>query len=153
MYPKIETIKNIRRFLLDLVSELSTEQLNEIPTGFNNNIIWNLGHLVAAQQGICYFRSNVPMVVTEEFFNNFKGGSKPERAFSPAEIDQIKASLIDSLDEFERDLNKKLFVSYTSVITRYGIEFKHIDDAIDFLPFHEGMHMGVIMSLKKLVKK
>jgi hypothetical protein len=153
MNPKIETIKNIRRFLLELISELSTEQLNEVPTGFNNNIVWNLGHLVAAQQGICYFRSNVPMVVSEEYFNNFKGGSKPERAFSPDEIDQIKQLLIDSLDQFERDLNNKLFVTYTSVITRYGIEFKHIDDAIEFLPFHEGLHMGTIMALKKLVKK
>ncbi len=50
MNNKIEKIKKTRRFLLNLVSELSTDQLNEIPPDFNNNIIWNMGHLIAAQQ-------------------------------------------------------------------------------------------------------
>ena len=70
MNNKIENIKNTRRFLLDRVSELSSDQLNEIPTEFNNNIIWNLGHLIAAQQRICYIRSGLKINVEEKTFWN-----------------------------------------------------------------------------------
>ena len=41
----INQIKNTRAFVLELVKDLSTEQLNEIPTGFNSNIIWNIAPL------------------------------------------------------------------------------------------------------------
>jgi len=50
MKKEIERLKKTRIFLLDLIKDLTTEQLNEIPKGFNNNIIWNLGHLIASQQ-------------------------------------------------------------------------------------------------------
>ena len=52
MNDQIETIRKTRSFLLDYIKELNIEQLNKIPAGFNNNIAWNLGHLVAAQQGV-----------------------------------------------------------------------------------------------------
>jgi uncharacterized damage-inducible protein DinB len=53
MIREIEIIKLPRQRILDEISHLSVEQLNKVPTGFNNNIIWNLGHMIAAQQGIC----------------------------------------------------------------------------------------------------
>jgi hypothetical protein len=52
-------IKKTRTSLLNMISGLSLEQINKVPEGFNNNIIWNLGHLVSAQQGICYSRSGL----------------------------------------------------------------------------------------------
>ena len=64
----IEIIRKLRSTVLSVVSEYSTEQLNKIPGGFNNNIIWNLGHIIASQQGICYKRTGVPTVVSEAFF-------------------------------------------------------------------------------------
>lgn len=64
MNKQIEIIRKTRVKLLEMLSDLSTDQLNKIPAGFNNNIIWNLAHLVAAQQGICYLRAGLPMVLT-----------------------------------------------------------------------------------------
>jgi hypothetical protein len=153
MKNKIETIKKTRLFLLTIISELNTDQLNKIPEGFNNNIIWNLGHLVAAQQGICYMRSAVKLSVEEKFFSEFKPGTKPERVYDSVEIESIKKLLIETLDKLESDYSDNLFKNYTVVTTRYGVELKNIDDAIDFLPFHEGMHSGYIMALKRVVNK
>jgi hypothetical protein len=53
MIHQIENIKTLRTTLLTLVENLTINQLNEVPEGFNNNIIWNLAHLTAAQQGVC----------------------------------------------------------------------------------------------------
>jgi len=43
MDKRIEKIKRFREFLLAQMKGLTTEELNKIPAGYNNNIIWNIG--------------------------------------------------------------------------------------------------------------
>jgi len=147
----IDIIKQPRLLVLKEIENFSTEQLNKIPEGFNNNIAWNLGHMIAAQQGICYKRSGLDITITEDFFHTYKPGTKPEKFIDTAEITFIKEQLFTTLEQLEADMNTGIFVNYTQVMTRYGIELNSIDEAISFLPFHEGLHIGYIMSLRKLV--
>jgi hypothetical protein len=153
MTKAIETLKQPRIKILEELQNFSLEQLNDIPAGFNNNIIWNLGHMIAAQQGICYVRSGVDKLVSDEFFMAYKPGSKPEKFIDQAEYETIKELLFSTLEQLETDLENNLFVNYTPVMTRYNVELTNIRDAVEFLPFHEGLHIGYIMSLRKLVKK
>lgn len=151
MKKQIDTIKKVRTFLLENIKDLTPEQLNRIPEGFNNNIIWNLGHLVAAQQGICYKRAGVKPLITDEFWEKYRSGSKPQEPVSEAEIENIKTLFLITLDELEMDYDKNIFTGYTAWTTRYGNEMTNIDDAISFIPYHEGLHSGVIMAMKRLV--
>lgn len=153
MTKQIEIIRKTRAFLLENLKELTSEQYNKIPEGFNNNIIWNLGHMVAAQQGICYLRAGLTPRVDEGFINSFKSGTKPERIFSDAEIENIKSLLFNTLDQLKQDYSNNIFGGYAAWVTRYSIEMASIDDAIAFLPFHEGLHLGCATALKRLVKK
>ena len=150
MNNQIASLKKIRSFVLANIEGLSTEQLNHIPVGFNNNIIWNLAHMVAAMQGVCYRRSglNIP---DELFFDSYKPGSKPLGPVSAEEIGRIKELLINSAEQLDADYASGIFKTYTSFETRYGVAITGIDDAINFLPFHEGLHSGVISAMKKLV--
>ena len=151
MNKHIDWIKRTRQSLLQLVEGLTTEQLNEVPSGFNNNIIWNLAHLVAVQQGICYKRSGVSTVVDEQFIAAFTRGTKPERLIDAAEVDNIKDELLTSLDQFQQDHIANLFANYRAWTTPYTVELASIEDAIDFLVFHEGLHYGYVMALRRLV--
>jgi hypothetical protein len=151
MRRSIDIIKQPRLNVLNEISHLSTEQLNKIPEGFNNNIAWNLGHMIAGQQGICYKRSGLDTTVGEVFFHAYKPGTKPEKFIDAEEIAFIKEQLFITLDQLDADLDKGIFINYTSVMTRYGIELNSIDDGVTFLPFHEGLHIGYIMSLRKVV--
>ena len=152
MTKQIEIIRSLREFLLSTVNELSTEQLNKIPDGFGNNIIWNLAHLIAAQQGICYIRAGLNTPLNEDFVNTYKTGTKPEKFVDAAEIARIKQLFFSTLDQLETDYNNNIFKGYTAVTTRYGVALNNIDDGINFLPFHEGYHIGVIAGLNRLVK-
>jgi hypothetical protein len=147
----IETIAKPREILISLLKDLSTEQLNKIPAGFNNNIIWNLGHMIAAQQGLCYKRAGLDAVVDDNFFNQYKSGTKPERFIDASEIENVNELLFSTLEQLEKDLANTLFGNYTPLTTRYGVEVANIEQAINFLPFHEGLHIGAIMALKRLV--
>ncbi len=151
MNPTIENIRKIRVWLLESIANLSPAQLNEIPAGFNNNIIWNLAHLVAAQQGLCYIRAGLKPIVEEKYLSNYKSGTKPEAVVDAAEIEAIKKLLFSTLDQLQADYTNKLFTNYTVFNTRYGATIAGIDDAIVFLPYHEGLHTGYITALKKIV--
>ena len=151
MNKQIDTIIKTRSYLLDLTKDLSPAQLNTIPPAFNNNIIWNLAHLIAGQQGICYVRAGLEPFVGQSFFTTYKPGTKPEKELSEAEISDIKKLFITSIEQFATDYENRIFDKYLPSKTRYGVEFTNIEEAVDFITFHEGLHVGYIMAMKHLV--
>ncbi|MBT2563945.1 DinB family protein [Pedobacter sp. ISL-68] len=147
----IAQVKNTRIFILELVKDLSIEQLNKIPAGFNNNIIWNIAHLTAAQQNMCYVRSGLEITVEEKYFSPFLSGTKPDKFIEKQEINSIFDALLNSMDRLATDYSNGVFLKFDPWDKRYGMKLNSIADAINFVPFHEGMHIGYIMALKKLV--
>lgn len=147
----IEILQNPRKLILDTISGLTIDQVNKIPEGFNNNIIWNLGHMIASQQGLCYRRSGLPLRVSDDFFKTYVSGSKPERFITEAEYEELKRLFFSTLEDLEADYDAHKFTSYEGMNTRYNVQVGNIDEAIGFLPFHDGLHIGYIMSLRKLV--
>jgi len=151
MNKQIDNIRKTRLILLELISDLSQEQLNKIPAGFNNNIIWNLGHLIAAQEGILYLRGGLALTLDQKFYDSFKNGSRPDHEFSSDEIISIKKLLISSLEQVENDLKMNIFNNYQGWKTRFNVEISTIGEALNFIPFHEGLHIGCIMAYKKMI--
>jgi hypothetical protein len=151
MLKSIEFIKGPRTFILSLIENLTVEQLNYIPQGFNNNLIWNLAHLISGQQGICYTRAGLPIVVDDKYYTPYRPDTKPEQFIDATEIAIIKQLFITSINRLETDIQDNIFTNYPAWISRYGTEITSFDDAMDFLPFHEGLHCGYIMALKRAV--
>lgn len=150
----VKKMKDLRRFLLKQIQGLTAEQLNTVPQGYNNNIIWNLTHLICAQQSMCYVRAGLPITVSEGYFSPYLPGTKPERFVDGAEIDVIKALLISTLDQLQVDVDQDAFTNYSpSAMTPkvYGIDVNDIKEAFDFLLYHEGFHSGYILALKHAV--
>ncbi|SHM54259.1 DinB family protein [Mucilaginibacter sp. OK098] len=151
MNKQIETIRNTRASLLEQLNDLSIDQLNQIPQGVVNNISWNMGHLIVVQQGICYQKAGLPLLIHDDFWLQFKPGSRPERIIGEVEIVNIKQLLITTLDQLESDYENKIFGNYTGWSTRLGTTIVNIDDGLEFLSFHEKLHSGTITALKRLV--
>src|SRR6187402_1339375 len=98
MRTQIEIVRKARSFILGMVNDMSDDQLNKIPPGYKNNIIWNMGHLIASQQDLCYIRSNVPIVVDEGYIKLFKTDTKPQGIISSEAIDTIKKLMLPTID-------------------------------------------------------
>lgn len=129
MNTQIELIKKTRLFLLEGIKDLTAAQLNKIPEGYNNNIVWNLGHIIWAQQGICYLRAALPPSIEEQFIIPYKIGTRPENFIYEEEIKIIKHYFILEFDtlypfhplkrstsagcsfDFEKSVGRKLFVN------------------------------------------
>lgn len=140
-----------RKIYLNLLNSFTLEQLNKIPTGFNNNLIWNIGHVVAVQQLLIYRASNLPMNVSQELVSRYKPGTKPEQDATQAEVDELKELLISLLSKTEEDYKNGIFTTYNEFSTSAGFQIATLSDAFEFNNYHEGMHLGVVLSLRKLV--
>jgi hypothetical protein len=147
----IEIITKPRLSIAGIINGLSIEQLNKVPAGFNNNIIWNMGHLVSVQQILCYRRAGVEPIIDAVFIDTYAPGTKPERFITAEELERIQQLFTTTIDQLEADMQTDLFNNYTAWTTRMGININNINDAMNFLNFHEGMHVGYIMALKRAI--
>jgi len=150
MSQQIDILKKQRLAILNQVDLLSLDQLNYIPIGFNNNILWNLGHMVSTQHGVCYKPGTI-LPIDQVFFDAYKSRTRPEKIYTSDDLSAIKALFISTLDHLDAQIENGAFSNYTAWTTREGFEVRNIDDAIRLLTLHEGIHTGTIMALKKLV--
>ncbi len=127
------------------------EQLLQIPEGFRNNIWWNIAHVVVTQQLLVYKFSDLQMRVSQEFIEKFKKGTVPDGTASEEEIKEIAAFLLSTIEWMEEDYNNGLFKEYNSYTTSMNVTLNDVDDAIAFNLFHEGLHLGAILALQKVV--
>jgi len=146
-----EVQKTIREIFLKILDNHSLEQLNKIPQGFNNNLIWNIGHCISSQQVLIYKLSGLTTMVSEEFIAKYRKGTKPEGDVSQVEVDEIRSLLLTTLEQTEKDFTNNIFVDYHEYTTSLGFTLKNINGALDFNNYHEGIHTGIIMSIRKLV--
>ncbi len=151
MDQQFTVLQTSRNLVLTVLENHTLEQLNFIPEGFNNNLIWNIGHIVVTQQLLGYKLSGLPMMVSDEMIEKYKKGSAPKEKSTQIEVDQIKSLLFATINQTKEDYLNKIFKNYHEYSTSTGYVLRNIEDAISFNNFHEGIHFGIIMSLKKLV--
>lgn len=148
---QFEILRQTRKNQLSIIENYDYDQLNLIPEGFNNNLIWNLGHVVITQQLLCYKLSGNRLKIDSTLVDKYRKGSKPEGPVSKEEIQQIKDYVLATVDQMEADFKAGLFQQYNTYSTSYGITLNSIEDAINFNNSHEAMHLGTMMALCKLV--
>lgn len=153
MHFTLEVLTNTRKFFNNYLEKLTLNDLNKIPEGFNNNIIWNIGHILVIQQLLAYKLSGLPMMVNDTLIAKYMKDTKPEGFVEQAEVDEIKALLFSTIEKTKEDFKNSLFKNYQEyTVSTTGNTLKTIDDAFQFILFHEGMHLGYIMALYRAVK-
>ncbi len=140
-----------RKVLANLIDDLSYKQLTEIPENFNNSIFWNIAHILVTQQLLIYKLSGFPINIKKELIPKYTKGSKATSDITKKEIDYVKNNLITTIVETQKDYNNGKFKQYHSYDTSVNIKLNNIDDALKFSAFHDGIHLGVILSIKKIV--
>ncbi len=140
-----------RKHYLSLIEQYSLEQLNKVPDGFSNNIVWNLGHIIVAQQGLVYRLSGLPMNISDEMRATYMNGTKPLGTTTQEEIDELKSLLISLVEQTKDDYSSGKFVTYNEYTTGTGYNLKSLEEAMEFNNLHEGIHFGIIMSIKKFI--
>ena len=152
MKTQFEILIKSRELVLKAIDDLTIEQINTTPKGFKNNIGWNVAHLVVTQQLLHYRMSGVNCLVPEDLITNYRKGTFPEKAFNDEEFDEVKDLLIALPETFIEDFEAGIFEEYEEYQTSTGFVLNSLETAIAFNNFHEGIHLGIILAMRKLVK-
>ena len=142
------TLKN-RQILYRILEKTSKEDLLKIPDGFQNNIWWNIAHVVVTEQRLVYKMSGLPLNVSDELDNKFKKGTVPDGTATDDEIEQVKSLLMSTVEKTQTDYDNGIFKNFKEYTTSANVTLRSIEDAIAFNVFHEGLHLGTILSLRK----
>lgn len=146
-----EVLKVTRNNMLKKFDGLSIEELNRIPQGFSNNLIWNFGHVIATQQILCYSLSGNRPLVSNEIIEAYRKGTKPEGFVSAEAYKELIKLSETTIQQMEKDYAAGLFKAYQTYTTSYGTTLSDIQEAIIFNNVHEGLHYGYCIALKKAV--
>lgn len=140
-----------RQLVLYSAKGLSPEQLFEIPEGRSNNIAWNLGHILTVQQRLVYGLSSLPMYIPDHYPAFFGKDTSPDDWSEPVDVPEILRLLSETADHFVRDVEADRFQTYSAFTTSTRVEIKDAADAAAFNHFHEGVHVGIILSIRRQV--
>ena len=148
-----EVLPNTRKYLNSVLENNSLEDLNKIPNGFNNNIIWNVGHVIVSHQVLVYKLSGLPTFVSDDLIEKYRKGTKPEAPVTQKEVDEIKQLLLSPIEKNKADYMNGVFKNYNEyIVVTTGNTLKNVDDALQFCLFHEGLHVGYILALLRAIK-
>ncbi len=144
-------LETTRNNMIKLASKFTVEQLNIIPQGYKNNMMWNLGHVLVTQQLLCYKNAGVEPSLSNEIIEEFRKGSAPSRTYTKEDLDFITTQLLTLVSKTKKDFDQNTFNGYNTYQTSYGVKLTSFEDALVFNNTHEGLHFGYMMAMSKLI--
>jgi hypothetical protein len=152
MIQYLNKLEEDRRLLLERTKDLTVDQYNVIPPGFNNNIIWNMGHILVVSESLLFQNSPYQRPVHEFMKSRFEKGSMPDGMVGEDDIFIIRHSLQQTAQFYKTctgmDRSRDEIVSVrNSGLTAIS------NERMQFLLFHEDMHHRRIAKLLDIVKK
>lgn len=151
MEPTFNINQTSRNTIANFLENHTLEQLNTIPEGFSNNLIWNIGHIIVVQQMLVYNLSGLPMMVSEDMVSKYKRGTKPEHSVTQEEVDEFKKVLWSTLEQTKKDFANNIFKNFTEYTTMSGYTMKSAKEAMEFNNYHEAIHTGIMMQIRKFI--
>ncbi len=148
---QFDILRKSRALLLKELDGLTLEEIHKIPKGFKNNIAWNVAHLVVTQQLLHYKLSGLNCLCPDDLIEAHKKGTSPTKIFTEEEFEEVKDLLMGLPDTLEEDFEAGIFENYNEYPTSTGVVLNSMEIAIPFNNFHEGIHYGIVRSIKKFL--
>ena len=147
----LKSVRQTRQNMQRLMGGLAIEQLNAIPDGFRNNLIWNYGHVIVTQQLLCYGLSGQKTFVDKSLIESYRKGTAPDGFVDQVAFEELQTLSTAALDQFQNDYVQGVFQDFKLYPTSFGVELSRIEEAFQFNLAHEAMHLGTMLAIKKLV--
>jgi hypothetical protein len=148
---QFELLGFVRKRILQVVDGLTTEEMNFLATGLNNNLVWHLGHLCVTLSSRVYVTHGLPLPIPAWIVSDFKPGTKADKTYTAEQIEEIKLIFEKLPTQIIADNAEGKFLNYTAWTTMVGEPIASFDDCLRFMHFHEGIHLGQMQVIKKLL--
>lgn len=142
-------LESYRSELLEVLKDVTEEKAEIIPTGFRNNIRWNMGHIYLDQflwiEVLTKEKENVP----KTFHDWFGFGTSPSNFTDDTpSYEELKGLLKTQPKLIRERFGERLEEEFPP--TEMGMNT--IEQVLIRTIFHEGLHLQTILDIKKLIK-
>ncbi len=132
-----------------IITTTPLEHLLIIPENFNNNIFWNISHVLVTQQLLVYKLSKLHTRLDWALVKKYSKGTFPENHVSTEEVQQVAEALLATPKWTKEDYKNKIFKEYEAYTTSANVVLANVEDAIAFNIFHLGLHMGTVQAIQR----
>ncbi|GIO10111.1 hypothetical protein J31TS6_61390 [Brevibacillus reuszeri] len=144
-----QQLQDYRSETLHAVEGLTEEEVNIVPKGFNNNILWNLGHIYLDQYLWISHITKEEISLPSGFHEWFAYGTRPADWQAPpptlttihqllaAQPEQIRALYSERLEE-QFPATESGMYTISQVLVR--------------TIFHEGLHLAAITAIRRFLR-
>ncbi|MBG9794371.1 hypothetical protein ABD76_18400 [Paenibacillus dendritiformis] len=144
-----EQLNTYRNELLELVEDISGEEAEIVPNGFNNNIRWNLGHIILDQYLWIRALTKEDPPVSMTYNQWFGYGTNPTHFTDDT---PSFSELVSMLREQPRMIEEKYRDQMEEEFAPTDMGMHTIEQVLVRTIFHEGLHMGAIIAIKRQIK-
>ncbi|WP_243292332.1 DinB family protein [Bacillus sp. FJAT-47783] len=150
-----EHVKTTREITENMLKKIPESDFMDIPAGFNNNLLWNFGHIAYVQDMLVYHLIGETMHVPDSYETYFARGTKPKDwALAPPTIDEVKMVLVEQKERIHENLRGKLDTPLPQPFTNgTGKEFYTVGETLLFSTYHEALHMNTILRIYRSLKQ
>lgn len=137
-----------RSDILSVLENVTGEEAEVIPKGFNNNIRWNMGHIFLDQYLWIAALTKEKGDVSEQFNSWFGFGTSPGNFnIETPSFEQLKTLLKLQPTNIKEKYSSRLEEIFPP--TEMGMQT--IEQVLIRTIFHEGMHLQAIVDIKKCI--
>lgn len=135
-----------RAEIMKTLEDVSPEMADIIPTGFNNNLHWQVGHvLYAGERHLFPGKGKLP----QEYAYLFDSGTTP---LSSSEAVPSLETLIIQLKEQHVRIHNIPDTAFEEKLPMPRPGLETFGEFAAMMAYHEAMHLGQMQSLKRLVQ-
>ncbi|WP_342509649.1 DinB family protein [Sporosarcina sp. FSL K6-2383] len=139
-------LESFRGYLLK-VADVTEDEAEIIPKGFNNNIRWNLGHVYVEQYMWIETLTKATVDIPKQFNEWFGWGTSPDNFTDETpSLEELMTLLKGQLTEIKGTYGDRLEELFPP--TKMW-EMTSIEQVLLWTNFHEGMHLQTIIDIKK----
>lgn len=151
--PTIRMFKYSRTSTLILLNNIDASIWDIQPDKFPNNIRWNAGHIYAEAEGFLHDADHEYEIIRPDWQDLFTDGTRPsEWTITPPSMQELIDALQEQDTRIESFFQHKLDNPTSKVRDVNGLMLETAEDAMQFITWHEGIHIGDIKSLRNLLK-
>ena len=144
-----KTFRITRFHMMRELEGLTDEQMLHIPDGREDNIIWNVGHLLCSISRLTYVFSGHPLPIPEGYLAMFGKDTSARDWKADPDVEAVLHRFVELATQIEYDYRNEIFKDYKALQIVPDDNIASIEEAIAFHCFHEGLHIGKVLTIKE----
>ncbi len=150
----LEQVEFVRGNTLKLAENLNSDHLQTIPEGFNNNILWNLGHIYVVHENLVFKASGEDTLIPEGFAEHFAPKTSPKDwGDAVPSFETVVEKLKEQAERMTTTFSGKLDVTIPKALQFPTFEMTTNGDLLHFGMVHEAMHTTTSKLYNQLLRK